>query len=88
MKDPRVPGQAAYRALSGRQRVLIALLAVAAAFTVVTTLLDPPGGVKRQHLERADAPRCAASQADDCVGGKVDVIVPPAPVGEAGMPAR
>ena len=86
MKAP--PGHVGYRSLSWRRRLLIALLAVAAAYTVVTTLLDPPGGVRRQHLQRADMPRCSASQAGDCVGGKVDVIVPVAPAAAASGAGR
>lgn len=78
-----------YKSLSGRRRLLILLLAVVTAVAVVTTLLDPPGGVRRQHLQRVDAPRCGASQADgECVGGKIEVIVPAAPVSPAPAASR
>jgi hypothetical protein len=66
--------------LNARRRLLIGLLAVVTAVTVVLTLLHPPGGVKRVRKLPADVARCAASavpsEANDCVGGRIDVIVP------------
>jgi hypothetical protein len=64
-----------YRPLSGRRRVLIALLALATAVSVALTLLDPPGGVKRKRHLPPDAAVCAPGQVNDCVGGKAQVIV-------------
>lgn len=66
-----------YRPLSRRRKLLIVALAVATAFTVVSLLLDPPGGVRRQHLQRVDRPPCTDGQTENCVGGKADVIVVP-----------
>ena len=69
-----------YRPLNAKRRLVLGVLAVAMAITVVMTLLHPPGGVKRVRHVQADSPRCAASavaaEANDCVGGRVDVIVP------------
>jgi hypothetical protein len=66
--------------LNAKRRLWIALLAVVTAITVVLTLLHPPGGVKRVRKLPADVARCAASavpaESNDCVGGRVDVIVP------------
>ncbi|MFN7725656.1 MAG: hypothetical protein ACK5QH_11345 [Rubrivivax sp.] len=74
------PKPSQYRPLNARRRLLIGLLAVVTAITVVLTLLHPPGGVKRVRKLPADVARCAASavpaEANDCVGGRVDVIVP------------
>jgi hypothetical protein len=65
-----------YRPLTRRRRLLVLLLAVATAVTVVLVLLHPPGGVQRR---RALPQPCAEGQTSGCVGGKVDVIVAPAP---------
>jgi len=65
-----------YRPLTRRRRLLVLLLAVATAVTVVLLLLHPPGGVQRQ---RAVPQPCAPGQTTGCVGGKVEVIVAPAP---------
>lgn len=71
-----------YRPLNAKRRLVLGVLAVAMAITVVMTLLHPPGGVKRVRHVPADSPRCApnalAAEASDCVGGRVDVIVPSA----------
>lgn len=66
-----------YRPLSRRRKLLIVALAVATAFTVVSLLLDPPGGVHRQQLQRADRLLCTEGQTENCVGGKADVIMVP-----------
>lgn len=68
-----------YRPLSRRRKLLIVALAVATALAVVSLLLDPPGGVRQQHIPRADQAPCAQGQTERCVGGKAEVIaVPPA----------
>ncbi len=80
MKPSEAPAPS-YRPLNARRRWLLALLAVAMAFAVIGTLLNPPGGVKRVKHLPADAPGCAAGQDSGCVGGRVDVIMaapPPA----------
>ena len=71
-----------YRPVTWRRRLLIVALAVAMAVAVVTTLLDPPGGVQRKRAatpaEAAPAPAvCAPGQSGACIGGKAEVIVPP-----------
>jgi len=66
-----------YRPLSRRRRLLIVLLAVCTAVTVVLLLLDPPGGVQRKRQVVA-VPLCQPGQDRDCVGGRAQVIVPPA----------
>jgi hypothetical protein len=67
-----------YRPLSGRRRILIVVLAIATAATVLLSLIYRPGGVERPPPAPVpDAERCAPGRSDGCVGGKVDVIVPP-----------
>ncbi len=83
-KKPPLPGprplpDEKYRPISRRRRLLIFGLAIATAITVVLTLLYPPGGIQRPPPGAApDRARCSAGQTSDCVGGKADVIVPPA----------
>lgn len=67
-----------YRPLSGRRRLLIAVLAVSTAVTVVMLLLDPPGGVQRKRTVTPDMAVCQPGQDQGCVGGKAQVIVPAA----------
>ncbi len=74
MRKPDQAGER-YRPLSARRRWLLLLLAAATAVTVLATLLDPPGGVKRVKRLPADAPACAAGQDSGCTGGKAEVIV-------------
>ena len=65
-----------YRPQSLRRRVLIVVLALSTAFTVLWMLSERPGGPKwKGKPPRADAPRCAAGQTRDCVGGQADVIM-------------
>lgn len=66
--------QSDFPPLSRRRKLLIVGLAVATAFTVVNLLLDPPGGVRHQNIQRVDRPACTASQTDNCVGGQTHVI--------------
>ncbi len=61
-----------------RRRLLMVVLAVAMGWTVVSTMVDPPGGIKRNPPPRADAPTCQPGQASGCVGGTAAVIVAPA----------
>jgi hypothetical protein len=61
-----------YPAPTWRRRLLGLLLAMALAYAVVTTMLDPPGGIKRKPRPQApDAARCSGVQVDGCVGGRV-----------------
>ena len=82
MKASRTPDE--YRPTTWRRRLLIVALAVVTGVAVVTTLLDPPGGVQRKRAtvpaEAAAGPAvCAPGQSGACVGGKAEVIVPSPP---------
>jgi hypothetical protein len=67
-----------YRPVSGRQRLWIAVLAVATAATVLLSLIYRPGGVKRSAAVVApDKALCASGQSTGCVGGVAEVIVVP-----------
>ena len=69
----------AYRPLSRRRRLLIVVLALATAATILLSVLGPPGGSKGPRPPPAPEPAaCAPGQSIGCVGGKADVIVPPA----------
>lgn len=79
---PPWPGQAPdrFRPLNRRRRLLIVLLAVGTAVAGVTTLLSPPGGVKRPAPGHGpDAVRCGNGQTENCVGGTSAVLLPAAP---------
>jgi hypothetical protein len=66
-----------YRPVTGRRRLLLALMAVAVAFTVIPYMVRKYGMVKALAPL---APLCAASQTEGCVGGMVQIIAtPPAP---------
>ncbi|MCY7316289.1 MAG: hypothetical protein LH480_11885 [Rubrivivax sp.] len=81
--DDQIPG------LPWRRQVLTVLLAVATAVTVVLTLLDPPGGVKRTpRPPPPDAAVCAPGQTQGCVGGQAQIIVPPRPSASAAVSPR
>jgi hypothetical protein len=54
------------------------VLAIAMGWAVVTTMVDPPGGIKRNPPPRVDAPTCQPGQTRGCVGGTAAVIVAPA----------
>ncbi len=76
---PRPLPDEKYRPISGRRRVMIFGLAIATAITVVLTLLYPPGGIQRPPPAAApDRLPCSPGQTSDCVGGKLDVLQPPA----------
>ncbi len=66
-----------YRPLTGRRRLLIALLAVVTAVTVVLVLLDPPGGVQRARKKVPDKVICVNGQPAGCVEDRIGVIVVP-----------
>lgn len=68
-----------YPGMPWRRRLLFVLVAIAMGWAVVTTMVDPPGGIKRNPPPRADAPPCTAGQSSGCVGGTAQVIVAPAP---------
>jgi hypothetical protein len=67
-----------YRPVSRRQAVWIALAAVTTAITIVLTMLAPPGGAKGTRQQPAGPQPCAKGQVSNCVGGKIDVILPAA----------
>ncbi len=64
---------------TARRRLLIAGLAVSTAITVGWLLLERPGAPGLKRPIAADAARCAPGQDSRCLGGKAEVIVPPAP---------
>lgn len=73
------PGAVAdFPRMSWRRRFLVIALAVATAVTIVLTLLNPPGGVKRHKPPPPDVARCEEGQTRNCVGGVAGVIVAPA----------
>lgn len=77
---PRRPKPDRYRPSSLRQRALILLLAVVAAVAVLLALLGPRlQQLKAPRPARAEAPPCTDGRLDGCVGGKLDVLVLPAP---------
>lgn len=69
-----------YRPVSGRQRLVIVVLAIATAIGVVLVLLHPPGGIVRKRPPAAAVPECAQGNPDatGCVGGMATVIAPAA----------
>ncbi len=66
----------AFPAASLRRRVLIAVLAVAAAGVVMYLMLRPVKPVPAHLIP--DPHRCQPGQTTGCVGGKAMVINPPA----------
>lgn len=68
-----------FPALSGRRRLLIAVLAAVTALGIVWLMLDPPGGVQRKRPPPPpDVARCAPGQTQDCVGSPTQVRIAPA----------
>lgn len=85
---PSLPDEIKYRPFTWRRRLMLFLLAVATAVTIVLTLLDPLGGVKRHAPPPPPEPaRCATGQTMDCLGGMATVIVVPS-AGSASRPTR
>lgn len=71
---------AGYRPTGLRTRLLIVALAVVTAGVVMYAVLDPQARLERSKRPPADRPMCKPGQSEDCVGGKVDVIIiAPAP---------
>lgn len=66
----------AFPAASGRRRLLIALLAVAAAGVVMYLMLRPVKPVPANLIP--EPRRCQPGQTSDCVGGMATVISAPA----------
>ena len=80
------PPHQRYRPVSRRRRLLILLLAIATATTVVLTLLDPVGRLQRMNRAAEPVPApCIDGNLTHCIGGKAEVIVPPA--GAASRPS-
>ena len=67
-----------YRPTSGRQRLVIVLLAIVTAAVVAFGVLDPQARWERAHRLPADAPRCAQGVQTGCVGGilALQVVAP------------
>jgi len=64
--------------MTWRRRFFSIALAMATAITIVLTLLNPPGGVKRHKPPPPpDVARCEPGQTTGCVGGLAGVIAPP-----------
>lgn len=77
-----------FPALSGRRRLLIALLAAVTAIGIVWLMLDPPGGVQRKRPPPPpDVARCAPGQTQDCVGSPTQVRIAPAASVQPALPA-
>ena len=68
-----------YRPLTLRRRLLVLVLGISTALTVAWMLLERPGGLHGPK-SKVEAPTCLNGQTTECVGGKVDVLVVPAPV--------
>ena len=66
-----------YRPVKGRKKLLVVLLAVSTAIGVVLMMLYPPGGPDRSKRATSGPQRCVGTQTQECIGGKVDLIVPP-----------
>ncbi len=76
-----------YPAPTVRRRVMVLLLAVATAVTIGWLMIYRVGGVKPPPPPPApDAPRCAAGQQEDCVGGRAQVIALPPSAAPASRP--
>ena len=66
-----------YRPVKGRKKLLVVLLAVTTAIGVVLMILYPPGGPDRSKRAPTGPQRCVGQQTLECIGGKVDLIMPP-----------
>jgi hypothetical protein len=76
----------AYRPLTRRRRVLLALMAIVVACTVIPYMVRHYGMVKAFQAAHDSAPAvpvCTAGQSDGCVGGRVEVLKPPKPSASA-----
>jgi hypothetical protein len=76
-----------YRPLSRRKTLWLGVAAVATALTILLAMLTRAGGQQPTRKAPAEPPACAAGQVSGCIGGKVDVIVPAAPVQASAPPA-
>jgi hypothetical protein len=76
----QLPPMARYAPSSRRQRLLIAGLALAAATTLLGSMLVSHADYLRARLRFGppDVPRCADGQTEGCTGGTMDVTVVPA----------
>lgn len=81
-RPPTEPEVERYRPVSGRGRLLIALLAVATAAFVTWSMTRKSGIVPATLREAArhasDVPACASGQREGCTGG-LTVVLPAAP---------
>ena len=65
----------AYRPVSHRTRLLIALLAIGTAVMVAVTVLDLKARWERAQRPAPDRPRCDDKRVTDCVGARMEVLV-------------
>jgi len=67
-----------FPAMPWLRKLLMAVLAVTTAVGIFWTMLERPGTTSEPdgRLLQNDIKRCAPGQAQDCVGGSVQVIVP------------
>ena len=73
-----------YRPVKGRKKLLVVVLALSTAIGVMLMVLFPPGGPDRSKRAPTGPKRCVGTQTQDCIGGKVDLIVPPAAAASSG----
>jgi hypothetical protein len=74
-----VADDSAFRPVSLRRRLLVALLAVATAVTLFIMMLERIGAPEiPRPPPPADPSVCAEGQLSGCLGGKAEVIVVPA----------
>lgn len=72
-----------YRPVKGRKKLLVVLLAVTTAIGVLLLMIYRVGSPELPRHIPSGPQRCAGQQTADCIGGKVEVIVPAA-AGSAG----
>lgn len=65
-----------YRPVKGRKKLLVAVLGVSTAIGVLLMMIYRPGGPELPKRAPSGPQRCVGQQTADCVGGKIEVIVP------------
>lgn len=77
----------AYRPVSHRTRLLIGLLAIGTAVMVAVTVLDLKARWERAQRPAPDRPRCDDKRVTDCVGARMEVLLPKPAAAVATVPA-